>query len=197
MLKYKCMKSEENKNIGNVMTISGEEFLRVGEIAKTFFEKVSSAQPPSFVILMGGIGSGKTAIRREKFSEGYVNFDSGEINKAVEDSVGKDNPRLMDYSWLAMDIILKECILEKKNIVIEIIGDNYDQITPVIDKMKEIGYEVQVNGIISDVAESYKRHLLATKEDKNYISSYYTQGLTLLSFFNYFGLGKFPNELNS
>ena len=177
-------------NDQKITEFSGDEYLKVGDVAKSFFENIPSSNPPKFVILMGGVGAGKTMIRRAEFSKDYVNLDFGEIDTAVRDSVGKDHPRLIEYSLLASDIILKECVLEKKNIVIEIIGDNYDQIAPIITKMKEIGYDVQLRPIISDLEEALKRHLQASKEDKNYISSYYTQEPTLSIFFNYFDLGK-------
>ncbi len=179
-----------------VTQFSGDEYIKVGNVAKTFFEKIPSSNPPKFVILMGGIGAGKTMIRRAEFSKDYVNLDFGEIDTAIRDSIGKDHSRLIEYSFLACDIILKECVLERKNIVIEIIGDNYDQIAPVITKMKEIGYDVQLRPIISDIEEARKRHLQASKEDKNYISAYYTQEPTLAVFFNYFDLGEMPVTSN-
>ncbi len=39
-------------------------------------------------------------------------------------------------------LFVKKIINDKKNIVIEIIGDSADLITPVIDKMREIGYHL-------------------------------------------------------
>ena len=103
------------------LTLTGEEFLLIGGIVEPFFKNIPAAKSPQFAIIMGGIGSGKTTLRREKFSDGYVNFDFGEINKAMENSIGEKHPRLMDYSLFACDLVFKECILEKKNIVIEII----------------------------------------------------------------------------
>jgi hypothetical protein len=181
-------------NDKKITQFSGDEYIKVGNIAKSFFEKIPSSNPPKLIILMGGIGAGKTTMRRAEFGKDYVNLDFGEIDTAIRNFMGKDHPRLIEYSLLASDIILKECILEKKNIVIEIIGDNYDQIAPVITKMKEVGYEVQLRPIISDLEEALKRHLQASKEDKNYISAYYTQEPTLSIFFNYFGLGEMPTN---
>src|SRR3990167_3567091 len=89
----------------------------------------------------------------------------GEILNAIKKEFGEDNPKLSSYAAMASDMILRESLENKKNIVIEIIGDNYDVITPVIDKMKENEYEVSVKGITCDPAEAYKRHLNAVKED--------------------------------
>ena len=181
-------------NDKKIKEFDGDEYIKIGDIVKPFWEQGISEKPPRFVILMGGIGSGKTTMRRKFLGEGYVNFDFNEIDKAIKDFIGKDYPRIIEYSVLACDIILKESILEKKNIVIEIIGDNYEQIAPVITKMKELGYDVKLIPITCDIEEAKKRHLLATKEDKDYMSAYYSQDLTLFSFFNYFGLGEMPTN---
>jgi hypothetical protein len=175
-----------------VVQFSGDEFLQVGEIAKPFWERGSTGNPPKFVIFMGGVGAGKTTIRRQQFAEGFVHFDIGEIYQALRKTFSSDNPKIESYTSLAGDLILKESINEKKNIVIEIIGDSAEVITPVIDKMKEIGYDVSVNGITCDPAEAYARHHKAVKEDKDYLSAYFTQEATLGVFYSHFSLGEMP-----
>ena len=92
-------------------------------------------------------------------------------------------------------MILKESLSVKKNIVIEIIGDNYDVIVPVIDKMKKNGYDVLVNGITCDPVEAYERHLKAVKEDPEYLSVYFTQEATLAFFYQQLELGKMPKKV--
>lgn len=173
--------------------ISGEEFIQIANAVEPFFKNVGPSEPPQFVLITGGTGAGKTTLRREKFSKGYVNFDFAEISKAIEKAVGEKHPRLIEYSFWGCDIVFKECILEKKNIVVEIIGDNYDQISILINKMKEVGYEIKLNTITCDVEEAYQRHIKATKEDKDYMSSYFSDELTLLSIYTYFGLGEVPS----
>lgn len=175
-----------------VSQFSADEFLTIGDNIKSFWENVPASNPPKFVLIMGGVGSGKTTIRRQQFANDYVNIDAGEIYQALLKSYAPDDPRIEDYTAFATHLILKECILEKKNIVIEIIGDSAEAITPVIDKMKEIGYEISVSGITCDPAEAYERHLKAVKEDKNYLSAYYTQDATLGAFYTYFDLGVMP-----
>jgi adenylate kinase family enzyme len=177
--------------------ISGEEYLKIGGAVEPFFKDVRPSEPPQFALITGGTGAGKTTLRREKFSEGYVNFDFAEISRAIEKTVGEKHPRLIEYSFWGCDIVIKECILEKKNIVVEIIGDNYDQIDILITKMKEVGYEVSLNTVTCDVAEAYKRHIKATNEDKDYMSSYFSDELTLLSIYTYFGLSEVPSNRGS
>lgn len=178
-----------------VAKFSGEEFLLIGEIIKPFWENGVSEDPPKFVMVMGGVGAGKTTIRRQQFGKGYVNFDIGDVYTTLKNAVGKEHPRLPEYVAVAMDMIFKESIEAKKNIVIEIIGDSYEAITPVIDKMREAGYDVSVNGITCDPADAYQRHLKAIKEDPDYISSYFTQEPTLKAFFTHFELGDVPEAI--
>ena len=175
-----------------VTHFSGDEFLAIGEIAKPFWEKGATGNPPKFVMVMGGVGAGKTTVRRQQYADGYVHFDIGEIYQALRKSYASDNPKMESYTALAADLILKESILEKKNIVIEIIGDSAEALTPVIDKMRETGYDVSVTGITCDPTEAYQRHLKAVKEDKDYFSAYYTQDATLGAFYGYFDLGAMP-----
>lgn len=190
--KVRCLSSNYSEPKTHV--ISGEEFILIGDAVEPFFKNVGPSEPPQFVLITGGTGAGKTTLRREKFNEGYVNFDFAEISRAVEKVIGENHPRLIEYSFWGCDIVFKECILEKKNIVVEIIGDNYDQISILINKMKEVGYEIQLIPVICDISEAYKRHTKATKEDKDYMSSYFSDELTLLSIYTYFGLGKVPSN---
>lgn len=180
-----------------VTTLSGEEFLKIGEVARSFWENGESGTPPQFVVFMGGVGSGKTTIRRQQFAKGYVHFDSGEIYTAFKKRFGKDHPRLNEYVAVASDMIFRESMEAKKNIVIEIIGDSYEAITPVIDKMRDAGYNISVQGITCDIAEAYKRHLKAVSEDWDYLSSYFTQEATLAPFYAHFELGTVPDAVKA
>ena len=179
-------------NQQKLIKLSGDEFIKIGEISRPFWERGTSGNPPKFVVLMGGIASGKTTTRREKYAVGYVNFDFGEIHLAFEKAIGRNNPKLAEYTTFASDMILRESIDSKKNIVIEIIGDNYNLIIPVIDKMKEIGYKPEIVGLISDIVESKKRYDKALEEDKDYISAFRTQVPTLSFFFSQLELGDMP-----
>ena len=186
----------ENHQV-KVAKFTGEEFLEIGEVARLFWENGVSEKPPKLVIVMGGVGAGKTTIRRQQFSKGFVNFDIGDIYTAFKEAFGKEYARLPQYVMVATDMVFKESIEAKKNIVIEIIGDSYEAITPVIDKMKESGYDVSIQGITCDIAEAYERHHKAVKEDENYISAYFTQESTLRVFYNYFDLGEVPEAVKA
>ena len=181
-----------------VVHFNNEETIKVVKVVGYFLDQGISKNPPQFVIITGGVASGKTTIRRQKFTNNYVNFDFGEICDALEKEFGADSPRLSEYAVLASDMILHDSIVDKKNIVIEIIGDNKEILETLIDKMKGIGYKVSMDLIYCDPVEAYKRHLKAVEEDKTYRSSYFTQEATVSFFYRHFELGEIPqNDSNS
>lgn len=50
------------------LKLTDEEVAQLTEIANPFWEKGVSQNPPQLVILTGGVASGKTTMRRQKFS---------------------------------------------------------------------------------------------------------------------------------
>lgn len=170
------------------LNLTVEEVAKLTEIAKPFWEEGVSQNPPQLVILTGGVASGKTTMRRQKFNDGYVQFEYGDVYTAVKKAINADEEKLLKYAFFASNLILKESLTAKKNIVTEIIGDNKALISPIIDGIIKKGYKVSVNYVSSDPIEAYKRHLIAVKEDKDYWSAYFTQESTLLAFYQQLGL---------
>lgn len=183
---------KEQNDEEKVTHFTSDEYLKIGEIAKPFWEKGISEQPPKFVIFTGGTGSGKTTIRRHDYPTGYVHFEFGEILNAIKKEFGEDNPKLGSYASLASDLILRESLEKKKNIVIEIIGDNKEIIETLMDKLKDIGYETTIKFIFCDPVEAYTRHIGAVKSDPDYLSVYFTQEATLSFLYQQLELGKLP-----
>lgn len=174
---------------------NGEEYTKILNIAESFCEKGVSENPPKFVILTGGVGSGKTTIRRKDYNKGYVNFDFGEILLTCAEAFGKDESRLESIIKLTCDMILKESINQKKNIVIEVIGAHEDEFMPVVNGMMKLGYTFSFVFVDCPPAEACIRHLKAVQEDKDYWSSYFTQEGTLSFFYQQLGLGELPDSL--
>lgn len=164
-----------------IATFSGDEYLQIAEAIRPFIESGISQESPKFVILMGGVAAGKTTIRKAQYAKGYTNFEYGEVHVALEKAFGKKHPRLHEYGLFAGNLILGDCLENKKNLVIEIIGgeETKNVLIALIDKMRNKGYEIAVTPIIADVAESYQRHLKAVEKDPDYISAHFTEKLTL------------------
>jgi hypothetical protein len=168
-----------------VTTFSGDEYLAVGAVVERFFKFCTPEADPQLLIFMGGIGTGKTTLRRKLPLNKYVQYDCVEISQAVINVFGKGNPRIREYIALASDIVFKDSINNKRNMAIEIIGGDADALKLITDKMKDIGYAVQLDFIECDPAEAYKRHIKAVQEDPEYSSAYYSQGATMDSFLHH------------
>jgi len=189
VIKGKTSKQDANEII---IKFGPEEYGRLGKIAKSFTEKGVSPDVPEFVILTGGIASGKTTARRKFFAEGYVNLDYWDIYLAVEKEFGEGDSRLIGFVSLVGDMILYESIRARKNIVVEIVGSEESLFKSVMDAMKDIGYKLIMQIVICEPVQAYERHLNAVENDRDYRSAYYTERLTLSYFYKYFKLGDVP-----
>lgn len=137
---------------------------------------VAKGQPPAFVLIMGGVGAGKTTLRKDKFSKGYVVIDAGQIFTNLG---GTENHQFGTDFEEPMDIVggalVRQAIKERRNLVAEIVGASEEEASSIIDAMKSVGYEIHIRLVTCDVTEAYNRHLSAVKSDPNYISSFFTQ----------------------
>lgn len=168
------------------------EYMRLGKIAKAFTDKGISGAPPKFVMITGGVASGKTTVRRQSFAKDYVNLDYWDIYLATEREFGRGDPRLVGFVSLLGDMILYGSIEAKKNIVIEMIGADESLFKSVMDSMKDIGYDLVMQLVICDPIQAYERHLKAVETDEDYQSAHYTERPTLSFFYAYFKLGNMP-----
>lgn len=168
---------------------SGEEFLKISKIASSFVEKGTTENPPKLVIFTGGVAAGKSTIRKQKYSSGYVHFDPGDIFAEMRKIMDESDPKFSASVAVACDLLLREAIEKRKNIATEVIGDKYEPLKAVIDTMLEIGYTIDMQAVTADVAQSYQRHLKAVEDVPGYLSAYFTQDLTLATFSRVLGEG--------
>ncbi|HYL98380.1 MAG TPA: zeta toxin family protein [Blastocatellia bacterium] len=135
---------------------------------------LSTGQPePRCVLLMGGVATGKTTIRKSQYSQGYVVLDAGEIflklcrgeyyafGEAFEESVDVIGGH-----------VACRAIAERRNIVTELIGGDYDQAASVIEAMKAEGYKVEVVAVHCDIETAVQRNL---NRGPDSISAYFTE----------------------
>jgi len=148
------------------------------EINKFFNEaSIPAKGEPEFVLITGGVGAGKTTLRKSSFSKGYVVLDANEIFMNLCKGV---NSRFEDFKEMVEilgSLIADKAVKEKRNIVMEVIGDSFENTESIIDAIISVGYKIKLNSVDCDQAEAYKRHLKAVKDDKLYISCYFTQDL--------------------
>lgn len=165
--------------------LSEEEFEAIEEVINIFLEKGSESDSPKFIVLTGPIASGKTTIRREKYSEKYVLIDSGELFDAFNGKGDEDPAKKAEYLMVAGIELVRRSIAMKANIVIEITADTTDRgekLKLIVEKMASLGYEVEPQYIHCDIEECKKRNL----KGRDNVSSYYSTDETLHYFMVYF-----------
>lgn len=147
-------------------------------VDKFFSDKsVPKDSKPKCVIMTGGIGSGKTTVRKKYFTKNYVVIDAKEIYRELNKVSGKDFNQLKESINSIGQSIAKRAIDERRNISVEITGGSIEQTTAIIDALTKNNYDVKVNFVDCNPVEAYQRHLNAVEEDPLYISCYFTQNM--------------------
>ncbi len=96
---------------------------------------------PELTIIMGGVCSGKTTLRKNEYANGYVNIDAGDIFIDLSSGEYFDFPSHLEENMNQIGLNkMRESILDKKNIVIEIIGAEYETVKELIDLSEKINY---------------------------------------------------------
>ena len=155
-----------------------ENAIYVNNEVEKFFDDSSMVinESPKFVLITGIVGVGKTIIRRQQYQKGYVNIDAGDI--FVNLSKGKWY-KFPDAFIEPMEFIggsiANKAIKEKRNIVMEIIGESLEDSRDIIDTMNSHGYKVKLIYVECNPVEAYKRHLNAAKNEVDYIPCAYAQ----------------------
>lgn len=168
-----------------VTSFTADEYLAVGAIVEKYFRFADSEKEPQFFIYVGGIGVGKTTLRRQEHGNEIVHFDPGAISVDLSKVFGKEHQRLKDYVSLGTDIVFKDAIRNKRSMAIEVTGNEIEPLRMVINKVTAIGYKVQFRLVECDIAEAYRRHHYAVETDPDYLSAYYLQDATCAPFIDY------------
>jgi hypothetical protein len=101
----------------------------IGAEVKSYFD-VSSAShggTPDFAIVMGGPAVGKTTLRKQKFSKAYVLVVAADIFIRLSKGLSLDFPEdLEEPMEIFGKMIAGRAVAERRNIVTELIGADYD-----------------------------------------------------------------------
>lgn len=154
--------------------IPPDKYIAILKLIDDFCIRGKVQEPPEFLVISGGTGVGKTTIRRQKYSDGWVVVDPGDLYHAGKKTVGEDSVELPWIYFSGIELV-KRAIAERRNILIEVIGDKFEPLNNLLDKMKAIGYTVRVEFIFNDIAKSWENNL---KRGKDNTSSFYTQDET-------------------
>jgi hypothetical protein len=144
------------------------------EIDRYFDESsVSSGEPPRIVILMGGPASGKTTFRKQRYSAGYVLVDAAEIFLNLSRGEYFPFPEAFEEPMEMIGrLVAQRAVAERRHIVTEVIGADFNTTNELIEAMFAIGYKISAEFINCDIEEAMRRNL-ARGDDS--ISCYYAE----------------------
>ena len=150
-------------------------YFDVNEEVEKYFDDSSIPEKdyPDFVLLCGGVCAGKTTIRRQKYSKGYVLIDAAEIFLSLSRGAYYNFGAAFEepLEWIGSYVAWK-AVSERRNIVTEMICGSRENIEAVIEAMRSIGYKIDIVYVHCEIEEAMKRNL--ERGDDN-ISAHYTE----------------------
>lgn len=136
-------------------------------------DSVPADGQPRLLLIMGGPATGKTTLRRRNYSTGFVLVNAAEIFINLSRGGCYDFPDAFEEPMnLIGRLVASRAIRERRNIVTEIIGSDFEATTELMEAMHSIGYEIEGVGVTCDVEEAMKRNL-SRGEDS--ISCYFAE----------------------
>jgi hypothetical protein len=125
------------------------------------------------VIFMGGVASGKTTLRKQRYSTGFVLVDAADIFLNLSRGGFFPFPEAFEEPMQIIGSILAQrAVAERRNIVTELIGAELDPAKDLIEAMLAIDYKVDLQAITCDVEEAQRRNL---NRGDDCISAYYAE----------------------
>lgn len=151
-----------------------EEFDIAAESDSYFDDSsLSKEAQPRIIILMGGTGAGKTRRRKKLYSTGYVLVDAADIFIKLSRGAYLPFPKALQTPMVAIGILVaRRAVEERRHIVTEIIGADFDPTKGLIDAMGAIGYDVKLDYVSCDIQEAWNNNV--NRGDDN-ISCYYAE----------------------
>jgi predicted ABC-type ATPase len=142
---------------------------------ESYFDASSECEnkQPVFAMVMGGPAAGKTTTRRQKFSKGYVLVDAADIFIRLSKGQSLDFPDdLKEPMEIVGAQIARRAVTQRRHIVTELIGADYESTVQLIEAMRSIGYEISLNWVNCDVGEAMRRNLARGNDN---ISCYFAE----------------------
>lgn len=128
---------------------------------------------PIAVILMGGVATGKTTLRKQQYSKGYVLIDAADIFLSLSKEEVLPFPDALEEPLNRIGhLVAKRALFERRNIVTEIIGAEHGPTVKLVEALKGAGYRADIVFVSCDLEESIKR---SANRGENNISAYYAE----------------------
>jgi hypothetical protein len=132
----------------------------------------ASGQPVA-VIIFGAVAVGKTTIRKQKYSAGYVLIDAADIFLSLSQGESLPFPGPLEEPVEIIGMMAtQQALSERRHIITEIVGAEAEPVKQLIGALRSIGYEVQGECIDCDIDEACRRN--ESRGDDN-ISAYYAE----------------------
>jgi dephospho-CoA kinase len=137
------------------------KFDTTAEVERYFDDSsLTNGAEPQIVVLAGGVASGKTTIRKERYSSGYVLVDAADIFLNLSRGEYFDFPgpfaQILD---VVGPLIAKRAITERRRIVTEIIGSELVPLEALFESMRAVGYRVDFVFVECDPKQAWERNL--------------------------------------
>ncbi|MFH0342905.1 MAG: zeta toxin family protein [Chromatiales bacterium] len=128
---------------------------------------------PALALIMGGAAVGKTRFRRKRYARGYVVVDAGDIFIKLSRGGTFDFPSHLEKPMEVIgSSIARRAVRERRNIVVELIGAEFEPVDRLIDTYKSLGYRVNVNYLRADLEQSWEWNI---NRSENNISAYHAE----------------------
>jgi hypothetical protein len=141
----------------------GPPFFQVDLAAEVerFFDDSSlpGSEPPRFVLLLGGVSSGKTWTRRRRYQRGFVIVDAAEIFISLSRGGYYDFPDGLAEPLEAIGaLVAQRATSERRSIVTEMLATERERFESVFRAMVAAGYQAEVVWIDCDPMEGARRN---------------------------------------
>ena len=144
------------------------------EVDRFFDDRsLTNGAVPDAVILMGGVAAGKTSIRRQNYSHGYVLIDAAEIFISLSQGEYLPFPGPIEEPLnLVGHFVVKRAFEERRNIVTEVIGGVLEKLEELVTALNGAGYKVHVAMVNCSMDAAMERNANRSKDN---ISAYYAE----------------------
>ena len=129
--------------------------------AERFFDDTSlpGERPPRFVLLLGGVSSGKTWTRRRRYKRGFVIVDAAEIFISLSRGGYYDFPDgLAEPMHAVGSLVAARAVAERRGLVTEMLATDRERFESVFRAMVAAGYKAEVVWIECDMQEAARRN---------------------------------------
>ncbi len=163
---------EEQEEEDNLATSTA---FNVDDEVNRYIDELSipKKMPPVAVVIMGGLAAGKTTLRKHEFAKGYVLVDAADIFVNLCNDEILPFPGDLQQSMNLVGLSLaKRVVCERRNLVTEILGTEYESTKQLITALKRAGYCVNAAHVKCDIEEAVRRN---ADRSRGEISSVYSE----------------------